>query len=81
MKFSRQGMGDRIRLIRGNKTQAQFAKAIKAKGQNRVSKYESGTVPSPEMLMRIARIGNTTVDWILYGAEPCSCKQKDSAAA
>lgn len=60
-------MGQRIRLIRGNKTQTEFG-SILAKSQDAVSVYETDQVtPSLSTLAKIAEMGNVTVDWLFHG--------------
>lgn len=61
-------IGRRIRQIRGfDMTQEEFAKLI-GTTQTMVSKYEKGlSAPPIEVILRIAEVGNTTVDWILKG--------------
>lgn len=63
-------VGRRIREIRGfHTTQEQFAKIIGV-SQSQVSKYEKGKViPPGDVLLRIARHGYKTMEWILTGEE------------
>ncbi len=60
-------LGKRIRLVRDNKTQAEFGKLIK-KSQDAISVYEIGDIIPPlHILTRIAHIGNVTIEWLTYG--------------
>jgi transcriptional regulator with XRE-family HTH domain len=66
-KVSGAQVGQRIRKIRGKLTQTDFAKAIGVRKQNYISRYEHGRIPSPILLVRIAVLGKTSVDWLLTG--------------
>ncbi|MBI3802734.1 MAG: helix-turn-helix transcriptional regulator [Nitrospirae bacterium] len=66
-KVSPQKVGERIRLVRGNRTQTEFAKALGVKKQNYISRYERGRIPSPDLLVRIAEMGRVSIDWLLTG--------------
>lgn len=59
-------VGARLKRIRGDLTQKEFADILKVK-QNYISRYEKGRLPRPDLLLKIARHGNVTVDWILWG--------------
>ncbi len=60
-------MGQRIRVIRGNKTQTDFGNLL-GKSQDAVSVYETDQVtPSLATLAQIAEMGNVTVDWLFHG--------------
>ncbi len=62
-------IGMRIQMIRGKMTQAEFAQKINIK-QSYISRYERGRVPKAEVLLRIARFANVSVEWLLTGKEP-----------
>jgi transcriptional regulator with XRE-family HTH domain len=64
---SKTQVGQRIRAIRGEINQTDFAKMIGVRKQNYVSRYEHGRIPNPELLVRIANYGKVTVDWLLTG--------------
>jgi transcriptional regulator with XRE-family HTH domain len=68
-KISAQEVGERIRTVRGKKTQTEFAKALGVKKQNYISRYERGRIPSPDLLVRIARMGRVSIDWLLTGKQ------------
>lgn len=63
---SAEKVAKRIRSIRGKRSQEEF-EAITGIDQGRISRYERGTVPNPENLVKIARAGNVSVDWLLTG--------------
>lgn len=65
--LSARDIGKRIRKIRGNLSQSEFARQVGVPNQNGVSRYEGGRIPHPELLVRIARFGKVSVDWILTG--------------
>ena len=56
---------DAVRRELGLK-QEQFAVALKI-SQPAVSKYLRERIPPAEILLRIARLGNTTIEWLLCG--------------
>ncbi|MFY9268533.1 MAG: helix-turn-helix transcriptional regulator [Candidatus Manganitrophaceae bacterium] len=66
-KISPEKVGERIRLVRGNRTQTEFAKALGVKKQNYISRYERGRIPAPDLLVRIAEMGKVSIDWLLTG--------------
>lgn len=61
-------ISQRIDIIRRQKgwTQEQLASAL-ALSQPAVSKYLKERIPPAETLLRLAQIGNTTMEWILTG--------------
>jgi transcriptional regulator with XRE-family HTH domain len=61
-------VSQRIDLIRRQNgwTQGQLAKALQL-SQPAVSKYLKERIPPAETLLRMAKIGNTTIEWILTG--------------
>ncbi|HLB94685.1 MAG TPA: helix-turn-helix transcriptional regulator [Nitrospiria bacterium] len=67
VKVSNNLVGHRIKKVRGNRTQTGFARAIGVRKQNYISRYEHGRIPSPNLLVRIANYGRTSVDWLLTG--------------
>ncbi|MBI3803127.1 MAG: helix-turn-helix transcriptional regulator [Nitrospirae bacterium] len=68
-KISPMEVGERIRSVRGKRTQTEFAEAIGVKKQNYISRYERGRIPSPDLLVRIARMGRVSTDWLLTGKQ------------
>lgn len=65
-------ISDRIKKIRGNKTQVEFAELLKLKHQY-ISRYEKGTNPSTEFLKALSDILSVNINWLLTGeGEPYS---------
>lgn len=69
---------ERIRHIRGYRSQTAFAELLNSLRikcipksritQPMISRYEQGVeIPKPFILLRIAKAGDTTVEWILTG--------------
>ena len=57
--------GEKIKTIRGKRSLAEFSLRI-GKPKNMVIQYETNiSTPPLRILLRIAEIGNTTVDWLL----------------
>ena len=61
-------MGKRIKQIRltAGMKQWELAKLL-GTTQSAVHKYEHGVVPEPRRLVALARIGSTSVEWVLTG--------------
>ena len=59
-------MADRIALVRGNRSQRQFARDLGVFQQN-VNRYESGTTPHTDFLITLAVRENVSMDWLLLG--------------
>ena len=66
-KVSASQVGQRIKAVRAQTTQVDFAKKIGVRKQNYISRYEHGRIPNPELLVRIAALGRVSVDWLLTG--------------
>ena len=66
-RISSKQVGQRIRKVRGGVTQTAFARSIGVRKQNYISRYEHGRIPGPDLLVRIAKFGKTSVDWLLTG--------------
>ncbi len=62
------GLGERIKRIRlqAGLRQWELARRL-GTTQSAVHKYEHGVVPEPRRLLELARIGDTTLEWILTG--------------
>lgn len=63
-------VGERIKAIRnkGNWTLEEFGKIVQNASKGLVSNWEKGVnIPSEKRLKLIAILGNTEVDWLLYG--------------
>ena len=64
-----EAVGQRLRTLRGDMTQAQFAKRIGA-SQGYLSHLERGEKEiGPEILLRISQICDRSMEWILTGSE------------
>ena len=62
-------LGGRIRLLRGDLTQSEFADILSIK-QAMVSRYEADKeTPSPRVLLRIGRYSGRTIEWLLTGTD------------
>ena len=61
-------IGERIKRLRKSKglRQWQMAQLLDAT-QPAVHKYENGILPEVKRLLQLARIGNTSIEWILTG--------------
>jgi len=67
-EIDKRAMGARIREIRSARGLRQWELArFLGTTQSAVHKYEHGVVPEPRRLMELARVGNTTIEWILTG--------------
>ncbi len=61
-------MGQRIRQIRlGAKLRQWELAKLLGTTQSAVHKYEHGVVPEPRRLVELARVGGTSIEWILTG--------------
>ncbi len=61
-------IGERIKLLRKTKGLRQWQMAEKLSAtQPAIHKYENGILPEVKRLLELARIGNTSVEWILTG--------------
>ena len=67
-KLDLRAIGRRVREIRGFELkQTEFAEILGI-SQTQLSKYERGkTVPTPEILVKMKKYANRSVDWILTG--------------
>lgn len=67
-ELDKEAMGGRIRQIRLNQGLRQWELArLLGTTQSAVHKYEHGVVPEPRRLVELARVGNTTIEWVLTG--------------
>ena len=61
-------MGKRIRQIRLGEGLRQWELArLLGTTQSAVHKYEHGVVPEPRRLIELARVGKTSIEWVLTG--------------
>lgn len=54
----------RLLEIRGTQTRAAFAKQVEI-SEGAIRSYENGTIPSLEVALRIAVVGNVSLDWLI----------------
>ena len=67
-ELDKKAMGRRIRQIRLTAEMRQWELArMLGTTQSAIHKYENGVVPEPRRLVEVARIGNTSVEWVLTG--------------
>jgi len=67
--IGKQELGSRIRLIRGDRSQKEFARIIKCT-QSHLSALELGkSSPSVDFLNRLAVVSGRSYNWILTGEE------------
>jgi transcriptional regulator with XRE-family HTH domain len=59
-------MGKRIRKLRGNRTLEEFAGLVGVTAPA-IQRYEAGRIPRTDILMKIARVGKQSVEWLLHG--------------
>jgi transcriptional regulator with XRE-family HTH domain len=69
MKKIPASLGGRIRELRGDLTQSEFAQLLDIK-QAMVSRYEADKeMPSPPILLRLAQFSGRPMEWLLTGKE------------
>ncbi len=62
-------LGERVRMLRGDLTQSDFAEALNIK-QAMISRYEADKeTPSPRVLLRIAQYSGKSMEWLLTGKQ------------
>lgn len=67
VKTDLEGIGSRIRVLRGDMLQEDFAKYLGI-SQGQLSKIERGKLgPTAEILIRLVKRFGKTADWILMG--------------
>jgi len=67
-ELDKAAMGKRIRQIRLGAGLRQWELArILGTTQSAVHKYEHGVVPEPRRLVELARVGRTSIEWVLTG--------------
>jgi len=62
----RKGFVKRLQSVRGNRSQAQFARDLDVFQQN-INRYEHGTLPHVDFLITLSSVENISVDWLLLG--------------
>jgi transcriptional regulator with XRE-family HTH domain len=67
-EIDKQSMGLRIKQIRLQAGMRQWELArLLGTTQSAVHKYEHGVVPEPRRLLELARVGTTSIEWLLTG--------------
>ena len=67
-ELDKAAMGKRIRQIRLGRGLRQWELARRlGTTQSAVHKYEHGVVPEPRRLVELARVGDTSIEWVLTG--------------
>ena len=67
-ELDKAAMGKRIRQIRLAASMRQWELArLLGTTQSAVHKYEHGVVPEPRRLVELAKIGGTSIEWVLTG--------------
>lgn len=64
-----EGFGERLKEVRGTRTQDEFARMLGMPRQQ-LTRYESGRVPDPLVLVKIALTTGASLDWLLGGVIP-----------
>jgi len=59
-------LAERLAQIRGQRSQRQFARDLGVFQQN-VNRYESGTTPHADFLIRLALKESVSLDWLMLG--------------
>lgn len=67
-KFNEPEMGLRIKLIRGDLTQDNFAKLL-GTTQATIARYEKGMMPKGDILMKLSVYSGKNINWIRHGGE------------
>lgn len=69
----------RIKEVRGDRSQRQFAKQIGVKPQN-ISRYEMGLLPHIAFLFVIHAMEGISANWLLFGKGPKKIGPKKTRA-
>ena len=62
----KRGIQARIAKVRGRRSQASFARELGVPRQN-VNRYENGTTPHVDFLIKLAINEGVSIDWLLLG--------------
>ena len=62
----KRGIQARIAKVRGRRSQASFARELGVFQQN-VNRYENGTTPHADFLIKLAINEGISIDWLLLG--------------
>ena len=63
---SKRKLRERLALVRGPRSQRQFARDVGVFQQN-VNRYENGTTPHTDFLIQLALKEQVSLDWLLLG--------------
>jgi transcriptional regulator with XRE-family HTH domain len=66
MERNKRRVAERLVRVRGMRSQRQFARELGVFQQN-VNRYESGTTPHADFLIRLALKENVSLDWLMLG--------------
>lgn len=71
-------LGERLKTLRGAKSQADFGKELNI-SQPTVRNYENNErLPDADFIKNVCNKFRITADWLLFGKEPCADKSKSS---
>ena len=65
----RREVGNRVRLVRGDRTQEEFAALIGVTRANLASVESGRSFPGPEFLVNIAHRCRVSLNWVLLGED------------
>jgi len=73
-------LGERVRFLRGDLTQSEFADILRIK-QAMISRYEADKeTPSPKVLLRIGPFSGKSIEWLLVGQDHLSKSSPEDKA-
>jgi transcriptional regulator with XRE-family HTH domain len=67
-------LSQRLAQVRGERSQRQFARDLGVFQQN-VNRYESGTTPHADFLIRLALKEGVSLDWLMLGKGKMGAKK------
>ncbi len=71
-------LGERVRVLRGDLTQSEFADILRIK-QAMISRYEADKeIPSPKVLLRIAEFSGRSIEWLLTGEQTLGPRPREA---
>ena len=68
-KYNKTEFCARLKELRGDRSQGEFAELLGISSQQTYANYESGRIPKPLILQQIAQRTGVTVDFLLSGME------------
>ncbi|MCH2410348.1 helix-turn-helix domain containing protein [Myxococcota bacterium] len=66
LKRHKRKLTERLAIVRGTRSQRQFARELGVFQQN-INRYENGTTPHADFLMQLALRESISIDWLLLG--------------